>query len=127
MPIFHLCVSDKRELSDLNSEKKIMNEMKVKSNILREKNSEHLPWLDAEDLSFAFLVQNGLGCQFQLTWKLSIFVLKIEFSSFPPHFPQVIQQKRLFFIPHHSKRQKDGQAKYFLNFALIKELSRTTV
>ena len=71
--------------------------MKVKSNILREKNSEHLPWLDAEDLSFAFLVQNGLGCQFQLTWKLSIFVLKIEFSSFPPHFPQVIQQKRLFY------------------------------
>ena len=97
MPIFHLCVSDKRELSDLNSEKKIMNEMKVKSNILREKNSEHLPWLDAEDLSFAFLVQNGLGCQFQLTWKLSIFVLKIEFTSFPPHFPQVIQQRRLFY------------------------------
>ena len=82
MPIFHLCISDKRELSDLNSEKKIMNEMKVKSNILREKNSKHLPWLDAEDLSFAFLVQNGLGCQFQLTWKLSIFVLKIEFSIF---------------------------------------------
>ena len=82
-----MCVSDKRELSDLNSEKKNMNEMKVKNNILREKNSKHLPWLDAEDLSFAFLVQNGLGCQFQLTWKLSSFVLKIEFTSFPPHFP----------------------------------------
>ena len=92
--------------------------MKVRSDTLQEKNFKHLPWLDAEDLSFAFLVQNGLGCQFQLTWKLSIFVLKIEFSSFPPHFPQVIQQKRLFFIPHHSIRQKDGQAKYFLNFAL---------
>ena len=49
---------------------------------LQEKNFKHLPWLDAEDLSFAFLVQNGLGCQFQLTWKLSIFVLKIEFSIF---------------------------------------------
>ena len=73
-----------------------MNFTEVKNNILQEKDSKYLPWLDAEDLSCAFLVQNGLGCQFQLTWKLSIFVLKIEFSSFPPHFPRVDQQKRLF-------------------------------